>query len=73
MPDDTHETNSMDTAGSRETPVSVRSMQRQSSKPNTPFPMYGAMRTLAIRSSAELVRFAVDSGMLDRRPHAGAA
>ncbi len=25
------------------------------------------------RSSVELVRFAVDSGMLDRRPHAGAA
>ena len=37
------------------------------------FHKYGAMQTLAIRSSAELVRFAVDSGMLDRRPHAGAA
>ena len=36
------------------------------------FHKYGAMQTLAIRSSAELVRFAVDSGMLDRRPHAGA-
>jgi DNA-binding NarL/FixJ family response regulator len=37
------------------------------------FHKYGAMQTLAIRSSAELVRFAVDSGMLDRRPHAGVA
>ena len=37
------------------------------------FHKYGAMQALAIRSSAELVRFAVDSGMLDRRPHAGAA
>ena len=37
------------------------------------FHKYGAMHALAIRSSAELVRFAVDSGMLDRRPHAGAA
>jgi DNA-binding NarL/FixJ family response regulator len=37
------------------------------------FHKYGAMQALAIRSSAELVRFAVDSGMLERRPHAGAA
>jgi DNA-binding NarL/FixJ family response regulator len=37
------------------------------------FHKYGAMQALAIRSSAELVRFAVDSGMLDRRPHAGVA
>jgi DNA-binding NarL/FixJ family response regulator len=37
------------------------------------FHKYGAMQTLAIRSGAELVRFAVDSGMLDRQPHAGAA
>jgi DNA-binding NarL/FixJ family response regulator len=37
------------------------------------FHKYGAMQALAIRSSAELVRFAVDTGMLDQRPHAGAA
>jgi DNA-binding NarL/FixJ family response regulator len=37
------------------------------------FHKYGAMQALAIRSSAELVRFAVDSGMLGRQSHAGAA